>query len=532
MSRVVSLALLLITLVVLEAALLHLGPTVQMLYGHDILVHLSGAYRVLEGQVPHRDFTTDAAALTFFLLALASPHGAVSVQAFVNLAVFFTACLSLWCWALAQVRLDSRLALFAAVTVACLMAGTYNQGDKTWVVTYAMSYNRLGYGLLYLVALEVLLRRPGASPRAELVGGVSTGFLIASLIFLKVTYLVVAIFYVLLRAVTAGLPRRWWLGAALGAALLLVPLLAYMQVDLVTIMSDQTRMLGRRPVSGGYVRGSRLTSVLENTWYMLPCLFLLWYRLPRFQEGRVTKPVLGLWLAGATGTAFCLMLTNYSESAARDLPLAPFLALLPMEYQVRYGRAGRERLVMLLLLAAVSFPTLYRNVESLVVAHRLKADYGPHVGRFESEPLRDLLVANASGYGNGEPGDVQFYARKINDGIQLLRQHAQPTDRIESLTFENPFPMALGLRSPKGVQLCWHCGGNFDFQLYPPAEQTLADSTLLMVPTAKDPLAADALLKLYGPYLQKHFVVKAQTPFWVLLARNPAENPGLIVTPR
>lgn len=521
-----SLASLLVGLAVLVAVLLHLGPTVQMLYGHDILVHLSGAYRILEGQIPHRDFTTDAATLTFFLLAAASPGPTVSVHAFVVMSAFLAAFLSLWCWALGLRRLHPGLAWLASVTTACLMAGTYNQGDASWVITYGMSYNRLGYALLYLVGLELLLRPPGAAPRLEFLGGLSTGFVIGALIFLKITYLAVALGFVGLRVLAVGLSRRWWAGAVVGAALFLVPMLAYLQVDLLTILGDQTRMVARRPVSGGYVHGSRLTSALQNTWYLVPCLFYLWYRLPAFREpqgrGVLSKPILGFWLLGASVASLGLMLTNYTETGLRDLPMAPFLAVLPMEYHLRYP--GRGQALLLVVLLAISGPTVYRNLASLSTATRLKAEYGPHVGRFETEALRDLLVANASGVGNGEPGDVKFYAHKLNDGIELVRKHARPTDRIASLSFENPFPMALGLASPKGLQLCWHCGGNFDYQVYPPAEKTFADTTLVMVPTVRDPMSTEPLLKLYGDYLVEHFQIKDQTGLWVLLERKP--TPG------
>lgn len=44
----------------------------------------------------------------------------------------------------------------------------------------------------------------------------------------------------------------------------------------------------------------------------------------------------------------------------------------------------------------------------------------------------------------------------------LLRKHTGPEDRIASLSFENPFSIAMGRVPPVGDVSSWHYGYSFD----------------------------------------------------------------------
>lgn len=47
------------------------------------------------------------------------------------------------------------------------------------------------------------------------------------------------------------------------------------------------------------------------------------------------------------------------------------------------------------------------------------------------------------------------YMESLDEGIQLVRRHADPDMRLMVAMFSDPFNVALGLRPPNGGLICW-----------------------------------------------------------------------------
>jgi len=140
--------------------------------------------------------------------------------------------------------------------------------------------------------------------------------------------------------------------------------------------------------------------------------------------------------------------------------------------------------------------------------------------------LRDFYVPPTT-MQNTSYWSSRDHPAKINDGIELLKRHLQKDDRVTTVAFANPFSFALGLAPARDSLLWWDLNFSFDRLHFPPAEDFLGDASLVMVPRLIDRSrgccfeSADALLTLYGAYLQTHFHEVASSNTWTLYRRNP-----------
>ena len=110
---------------------------------------------------------------------------------------------------LQRTRIDNLVAIVLAVLLALALACKYNFGDNAFQVTEAMVYNRIGYVLL---TLELLLFMPAAARRYSeniiVVDGVIIGLICGLLLYIKVTFAVVAVAFVFLNLLADGVSVR------------------------------------------------------------------------------------------------------------------------------------------------------------------------------------------------------------------------------------------------------------------------------------------------------------------------------------
>jgi hypothetical protein len=492
------------------------GPVVNVRFGHDVPVVLDGAWRVLNGQVPNVDFHSLFGPLFFLLAALGMALGGPSLHALValNLVLFFA--LAAWAWAIAWPRAHVLTATFFTALVGLVILGTYHLGFDHVVVTYANLYNRYGYALLFILMFERMFPPREAEGRQETFGAASTGVLLVALLFLKVTFFVVGLGFVvvcgLLRGRVAG-----WRAVLVGALVALAPMALYLRFGFGAVLRDYLIPLHvRRDVvaSQAFVSQKVLPSLveLEALGAMVAVLLVAPVRLaPKL---RAIALVGAGVLAGAA-----LNVTNYGES---DMPLLALVALVPVEHYLRAleGVPGRPWVrgvfaVSLVALAAYADGRfVYKNVASIRHARALKLSEAPALERIAEPPLSDLLVVRADGVSN------ERYAAKLNEGFALLRANTTDRDRITCLNFENPFSFGLQRAPPVGDVSSWHFGYGFDDRRHWPAEQIFRGVTVLMIPREPDFEAVTPLLAIYGGYLAEHYEVVASSPRWQLARRR------------
>src|SRR6185369_5996141 len=106
-------------------------------------------------------------------------------------------------------------------------------GEAYYMTSYAMQYNRLGYVLLAIVLLELYSTQP-----ADGMSGISTGIATALTLFLKISFFFPAILLIVASYALAGKSRKHFLAVLLGFGLVCVPMLAYLQWDLLAMCRD------------------------------------------------------------------------------------------------------------------------------------------------------------------------------------------------------------------------------------------------------------------------------------------------------
>ncbi|MHB2019450.1 MAG: hypothetical protein ACYCW6_21075, partial [Candidatus Xenobia bacterium] len=437
----------------LDVALMHLGPVLQVWYGHDDITLLDGVWRILQGQIPCRDFHIDCGMLNMLMLAGSAKVTGFSASAFVLCNDVVATLGALWGWALARRRMRPLLAFLAPLAIGLLILGVYNLGDPASNTTYGMCYNRLGYALLTLLCIEQFCTSSGD----DRFGGLSSGAILALLPLVKITYFLGGVGLVLIRICWFKVSPLWLRALGSGLVAVAIPLLAWLRFNVAGLYHEIVRLPTTRLES--YTHPERLLSGLGCLAWLLLGLCVMWYLLPDFKQ----KRTLGLAVLLLTMLGFGLALTAFSNKI-QDIPMASVAGMILMEYHLRHGM--RRALVIGLLFLAVSGGLYYRNVQSLVVAWQA-ASIGPRIPHLESKALGNLYIVNREGF--DEP--VGKYVKEVNDGIALLRQHCVATDRVAALNFDNPFPAALGLPSPRGAALVYLYQNNFGADVYWPANE-------------------------------------------------------------
>jgi hypothetical protein len=189
--------------------------------------------------------------------------------------------------------------------------------------------------------VELLLPRYG-EPSSDLSTGVSTGFLTVLLLFLKITYFVVAVGAVI-GACLLRLPRRhyarWLTGFAVGAAVCGAVFLAYLHGSIGPMLSDLRLTFVARSSAGQTGLMPLLSSGVANLSSGI-VLAIIWFAAmglhgadagTRQGGWRLAVALIAVWLIGVA-----LKATNYQGA---EVPLYSVMALILLEYAGRFAVA-------------------------------------------------------------------------------------------------------------------------------------------------------------------------------------------------
>jgi hypothetical protein len=373
--------------------------------------------------------------------------------------------------------------------------------------------------LLYLLILEQFFLVQRRKRLDAVVGGLSTGFLLVALFFLKITFFAVALPLVIVRMLFFDFSRQWFWSFVAGGTALLIPMLVFLRFKLGPLAVDYVAVCHLR--GGAVLLGSNPVQAVSNHAYVLLALAVSCLVLPRFrvENGRkvITRALLWGTIALAAMGGIGLMLTNFSLMYL-DYNMITLVSLLPLEYFVRYCRPQCRRatlvyVALMVLFVFCNFDFVYKSVMSLHYAGWWKKEQLPGITRVDASVLRDYFIYFQDGR------DKDGYPQMINDGLQLLRKYASSQDGVASFDYSNPFPVALGWRSPRGQAFIYQYGANFSDHYFWNPTALFAETTVVMIPKTLDGSSSGPLVALYSDYLKRTFVVQAESPYWVLLRR-------------
>ncbi len=498
---------------------------VSRLMTWDLLFNLEGAWRLLQGQVPHVDYHDPLGALAFWPTALGMHLLGPSVFA----SVFGKLLVAAVLYVAATVAASRRLMLLPAVLFvlfACdLVLIPTNTGSLADHFSFAMSYNTTGWAALSILAL-ILFLPPAHADRHNLPDLAIAGLLLLALFHLKITYFLVGgglLAAALVLAPHLRAHRMAWAG--IGAAALANAAAPWNWPYLADIAAAiQTGAVHDSGQGALLLAAANATEIAIHAATLLVAL-ALW----RSHLAPLYLPtVVAVLLAAAVAT--------FSQNnQLRGLPLACVAAFL-VYHQLRatLARHGHGGLI-LLPLAALALPIAHvaNATLSLAIYHLAARQDARHIV-VDSTNLRGLAVpqpqsnavvnqevdydwvANLRPIGGGVRVSQATYIQTILEAAALFHPSAGRPGGIHLLDQVNPMAFVLGRPAPRGVAL-W-MDALFPFQ---PAATSFAEVNHVLVPKLSTYADLTQLaLAQYGSYIAAHFPVRTETPHWILLSRN------------
>jgi len=495
------------------------SPIHARLYGHDIFFLLDNGWRALHGQRVHLDYSSAWGPLTFLLMAggLAVSHASV---ASIGYASAFVACITgFWAAWLALPRFRSAAVIIYPVLVALIAAAPFALGDPPFATSHGMIYNRYGYALLAVILIECF--QPASDPRSprRWIEPALTGCAAALLLFLKITFFLVAVLFFaasLLQRTKTRVP-------AFAAGFFVVSLLflAYLRFDIAAMLSDLSGAAAARSGTLGVRHDfSALVSAIRPA-VLLGVLAFGCARAARSRSG-ITRYFVA---AGIVLAADCLLCITNAQSGA--YPLSAVFALILLLSIEPALRSRTDAPFLLIVAAFVTGPFFLEQSGGLIYAVvEAKSNADPAgVLRFDSPRLRPLVLydvpaADVDHFSNGRE-----YVSSLNDGMRLIAANSAPSEKVATLDMFNPFAYALDREPIRGGIAAAAYRYTLDDIHHPSPARFFGDAVVVMVPKfpATPPIFFDGYARIYAPVIERDFHLAAESARWKLYRRGAAQ---------
>jgi hypothetical protein len=514
-----------------------IGAIHARLYGHDIFFLLDNGWRALRGQRVHLDYSSAWGPLTFLLVAagLAVSGGSVAAISYAN--AFAAAAAGLWSAWLAAGRSQTMMAVACPCFVALLAAAPFVLGEAPVWTSHGMVYNRYGYALLTILMLECF--QPAAedrqTPGREWIEPTLTGCALGLLLFLKISYFLVALPLLGMSFLFRTPRRSRALAHAAGFIATALVFLAYLRFDAGAMVKDLVAAGAARSGSLGLRHG--FTDLLAGGILRAVPLGAVTFWCHRLFGP--TASLHSLWRGWcypltAVLVVFADTLLLLTNAQPLSYPLTAAFAmvlLLSIEPVLRSSAsASSSRAGRLLVLAAglLAVPMVLMQIVGLgygLIESRANPD-PPGVLRFESARLHPLVLYDIASGDIDKFSNGREYVSSVNEGIRLLAAHTRPGDKITTLDMFNPFAYALGREPIQGGIAAAAYRYTLDDRHHPSPARFFADAAVVMAPKypASPHLFYDGYRKIYEPALEKEFRLEAESSRWWLYRRAAGQD--------
>gem|GEM_PF-3319864 len=491
----------------------------------DVIVLLDGGYRMAEGQIPSTDFSNPVGPLVYGLVSLGMRLHGVSLAAVAwgNALMVITG--SALTWYATRDRMHVVWRALATIYAALLLSAVRPLGYSPTITTYAMLYNRYGWVLFTLVVVMVAVR-----PKRRVTDGLDhivLGVMLGLLFYTKVTFTLAAGLVILLGLIrSSDLSRvRRVLGVIAGFAIVVVVITAIFRINPIAYIGDigNSALVQSKGRLGQIAWGIIWTSPI----WLLTALILAALLISAKRRSQSLVPVWTLFALCAAIIGASILLTAGNATERADLvalAVLPLVITSSIAWQ-RHGRSVPMAIAIALLLLGTVGLIATQDLAALTknVVMRGYVANPPANQRFDSANLRDFVIPDNSQW-NTDYRTAHNVPSMVNDGIRMLRNHAQPTERIFSLAFGSPFNTAMDARPTEGGLLWYDLGFDMDRQHHPSAEEAMGTADWVIIPHMLPDQGCcqetvEAMGELYRPYLDAHFQQVDGSENWVLLKR-------------
>ena len=511
-SRLLAVLLLLVCLAVAIVGV----PRLRM-FGHDVFVSLDGGWRVLNGERPQVDFYAQMGPVYYLLHAAGLWLAGNNARGLGYGSALATTLISFWAFFVLRPRMKSAPFFVACLFLALLAAAPFPLGYGFTQAAFSMKHNRYGYALTSLVLLESFLPEKGDSRRLRFAGGFSTGLACALLLFLKISFGLVALTLAAVSLPLRSGARIRLAGMAAGFAAFSIPIMGYLRFDLPALVSEYRVLAAVK--RGAIGTHDVIKRIYVDRFEIAPVALLvaLVSLLPGVSVRR--RFTLTLVVAMATVAGTLLLLTNTQPFGLPLLGAASLLLLNEVTAAVPEGTSPPQMAPLLAIgLLAVAIPMCIdaAGLGAAMADKFLREKLGY---RFQEAPLASIeFVDCATPCPPNDDG--KNLVRYTEEGIALVQANGRPGESVRGLGASNPFSFAT-LRPPSHGGAVVLSKTDISAVAMPPEKMLIGDVALILAPkfpaSERDTLAV--ILNAYPNMLGVEYLPVAESPNWVLYRR-------------
>jgi hypothetical protein len=484
------------------------GQTVTTKYVNDLFIFLDGAYRIVEGQVPNRDFHSSLGPLAFYLPAIGyAVTGSLGAAMPLGMALAVLLLSAAGAYTISS-RMRPIIGIPLAIFLLLVATVPLNPGEGIGDLSFAMFYNRLGWTAVGLLLVMYLPPKENRQNQ-PLLDALCAASLTIFLLYLKASYGLVALGFIVFTL--TGRETWRWSALALGMTAIAMVVIELLWGGSSVYFAD---IMLAREVSGDLPDVQRLATIAlinlaDLAVYLVFAVLLLALR-------RNFRDFLFLGFCAATG----ILIIEQNFQIVGIITLAAGAAIAA-ELLAGARQYKGIHLGLPLLLGILVVPVSVQNGMALALHSSLAlSQQGDSVAMPGFAGVRLVELTNEGLYRN-----FSRYNASLADGAAALVSLDTTVERVVVFDFVTPFTAGLGLVPPQDDSPWYHWGRTLDDDIYPPADETLADAKIIMEP--KWPIevwTAGGMRRVYAPYLDANFTLETETADWRIYVRRPASS--------
>jgi hypothetical protein len=495
----------------------------------DLGLMLDAGWRYYQGLRPHADYHTPLGPLFAMVFGLPMKAFGPSYSSLQFLQPTLSALTALWTWALCRRSLPRWLAAMTSMAMGAITGGLYHQGFPPQALTFATSYNRIGFGILGIVALASMLPRKENGDLANRIMDCSVAVGVVLLAFLKANFAVAAAPFALCCALVSRRTRADW--TVLAAVFGLTTLFFLYQIGFrIDKMLGDLLLTAKVRSEGVGVLFFPVRNALANYDFFLVLALhsALW--VPRYDAEAVSgrralAALCAIWLSALVGLALTVV-SSHGDGREISLVLAAAASssawlLSASDTELRsqrlFGPALLKRDYAAITTAVIALLFIVPHAQAYLFLRQVSESI--NAPQFPPGPLRSLFVGN---WANVLGPDC---VPKMNEAIRLVSEHCEPGDSLQYTGGTNIYTFACGMRSPRNSVIYWDNISTYNSRHHPPATD-LSDTDFIMVPkpglTVNN--TSDDWITIYGYYVLTHYDVCEETSFFTLYKHKQVDE--------
>ena len=495
-------------------------------FHNDPLIMLDNAWRILQGQVVHKDFYSALGPLEYWIVAGGmlfvhdGPRGIAIGTAAFGLVV------GLWGWLIARRRVPVIFSLLISTWLILTATAPTPFGFDPRFLSCAMIYNRQGYALLGIILVECAF----ACETNRFWGGVSSGVSLILLGLLKLNFFGGALILLLVSVVLTRAEASRIKGLLAGAGGVSLILLLFRAFSISPFFSDMLYAIRSRgsslTLTGTItaVNDCAQSGILWMIAVITVAIIMLTPPAKRTNPQSVNLVVLTI-IVLASGPLF--IQTNAMENGCELAPL--WIVILLDRLSSIHLRTDKKIVTVPLIAVCLGGVAVgvgpdvmsalnlmrYQSPGQKSLGSTIKAPAMESIRFYDSSSFYDTNT-------NAGDGNGTYYVGYLNDGLTLLASQSSPNESVLSLGFHNPFSYALRRKPAEGGSSFLLVGNSISETHMPSVDRVFGNADLMMLPEYDSShRASDVYIQnYYRSYLLQHFHLVARSQFWQLYRRT------------